>query len=141
MPLHLCTACCLVPPARTNGAKYLRRLEPQACCARPSAGRRYDLTETGLCCYASITHAFVGHRLVSRPRRTPWPPCARCRRENGTLALPGRRSVAAQTRSQSAGNELLYANRQRFQYYGLEYPPNPSDGPLHKAERLTASIA
>src|SRR5262245_42814808 len=52
------------------------------------------------------------------PRRTAWPPCARCRREKGTLALPGRRPVAAQTRSQSAGNELLYANRQRFQYYG-----------------------
>jgi len=25
--------------------------------------------------------------------------------------------------SQSARNELLYANRQRFQYYELEYPP------------------
>src|SRR5262245_11735528 len=56
MPLHLCTACCLVPPARTNGAKYLRRLEPQACCARPSAGRHYDLTEIDLWCCASITH-------------------------------------------------------------------------------------
>src|SRR5262245_19816047 len=56
MPLHLCTACCQVPPAHTNGEKYLRRLEPQACCARPSAGRHYDLPEIGLCCCASITH-------------------------------------------------------------------------------------
>src|SRR5262245_25414690 len=48
------------------------------------------------------------------PRHTVLPPCARCRREKGTLALLGRRSVAAQTRSQSAGNALLYANRQRF---------------------------
>src|SRR5262245_18035248 len=56
MPLHLCTACCRVPTARTSGAKYLRRLEPQACCARPSAGPHYDLTEIDLCCCASITH-------------------------------------------------------------------------------------
>ncbi len=31
-----------------------------------------------------------------------------------SLALPGRQSVADQTRSQSAGIELLYANRLRF---------------------------
>jgi hypothetical protein len=44
-------ACC-----RRLTPKYLRRLEPQACCARPSGGPHYDLTETGLCCCASITH-------------------------------------------------------------------------------------
>src|SRR5215475_16090528 len=77
VPLHLCTACCLVPPARTNGAKYLRRLEPQACCARPSAGPHCGPTEIDLWCYASIIHA-------------------------SDMDQP------------SAGNALLYANRQRF---------------------------
>src|SRR5215475_6216959 len=102
VPLHLCTACCLVPPARTNGAKYLRRLEPQACCARPSGGPHCGLTEIGLCCYASITHTFVEHRLVSRASTYCFATMHQMSAREGTLALPGRRSVAAQTRSQSA---------------------------------------
>jgi len=37
------------------GLSDLTRVRP-ACCACPSAGRHYDLTEIGLCCYAWITH-------------------------------------------------------------------------------------
>jgi hypothetical protein len=70
-----------VPPARSNGAKYLRRLGPQACCARPSAGPHCGLTEIDLWCCASITHPAHFSRLPDCSQRAATPPHRQAHRE------------------------------------------------------------